>query len=498
MGELKINDLKHDEHNFNKHTEEGLELLQKSIEENKFGRSIIVDKNNNIIGGNGVVEVSKRLGKSKTIVVETEGDELVVVRRKDIDINTTKGRSLALADNAVAELNWNIEELQEATKTWGIVPEDWGIDMPKPEEPTAKEDNFVAAESKIESRCKIGDMWILGKHRLLCGDSTNAEDIKKLMGGERADLVFTDPPYGMKKEAEGVINDNLNYADLLEFNKKWIPLTFDALKDNGSWYCWGIIQPLMDIYSEILKKAEKIVFRNLIVWKKGAFGSGGGTGVGQDIQRSYFPETEFCLFYMKGEQGFNTNADNYFEGWEKIRTYLIEEKNKMGWNAEDIKNIIGVTTGTHYFSKSQWAFPTKEHYSALQNAAKQQAFNRQYEAFKREYEEIKREYYNTRAYFNNTHDMMTDVWEFGRSRGAERKECGGHATPKPIALCERGIKTSTREGEIVLDVFGGSGSTLIACEQLNRQCRMLELSPEYCDVIIQRWENYTGQKAVKQ
>ena len=93
--------------------------------------------------------------------------------------------------------------------------------------------------------------------------------------------------------------------------------------------------------------------------------------------------------------------------------------------------------------------------------------------------------------------MMTDVWDFQRVRGKERAECGGHATPKPLALCGRAIKSSSREGEIVLDTFGGSGSTMIACEQLGRKCRMMELDPHYCDVIIARWEKMTGKKARK-
>ena len=92
---------------------------------------------------------------------------------------------------------------------------------------------------------------------------------------------------------------------------------------------------------------------------------------------------------------------------------------------------------------------------------------------------------------------MNNVWHFGKTSGEERELCGGHATPKPIALCSRGIKSSSREGEIVLDLFGGSGSTLIACEQLNRKCYMMELDPKYCDVIIKRYENLTGKKAVK-
>jgi DNA modification methylase len=327
------------------------------------------------------------------------------------------------------------------------------------------------------------------------------------MDGVKADMVFTDPPYGMKKESEGVLNDNLNFDDLLEFNRKWIPLTFGALKDNGSWYCWGIDDPLMDIYSNILKpmiKEKKITFRNLITWRKGAFGSGGGTGVGQEIQRSYFPEDEKCLFVMCGVQGFNNNQDNYFEGWEPVRQYLAGEAEKVGLTPEKLKEICGVGMWSHWFSKSQFTFITEEHYKELQDYYNNDAFKKEYDAIKKEYDAIKKEYdaikkeyYATRAYFDNTHDMMTNVWDFGRVRGDERTECGGHATPKPIALCSRAIKSSSRDGEIVLDVFGGSGSTLIACEQLNRKCYMVELDPHYVDVIIQRFETLTGKKAEK-
>lgn len=133
---------------------------------------------------------------------------------------------------------------------------------------TANEDHNVA----------FGDVWILGRHVLKCGDSCSDLDVKDLMGGDLADMVFTDPPYGMGKEAEGVSNDNLNQSDLLAFNKIWIPISLNYLKQNGSWYCWGKDEPLMDIYSEIIKplkneRAErKITFCNLLTWDKGRGG----------------------------------------------------------------------------------------------------------------------------------------------------------------------------------------------------------------------------------
>ena len=214
---------------------------------------------------------------------------------------------------------------------------------------------------------------------------------------------------------------------------------------------------------------------------------------------------------MKGVQGFNTNADNYWEEWEPIRKYLEDSRNQMGWTDAEINRITGVTTcARHYFDKSQWIFPTREHYNALQKEAKRQmkgkdydAFKKDYDAFKKDYDALKKEWYSTRAYFNNTHnnsqedEIMTDVWRFPTTSIKERESVGNHATPKPLKLCSRAILSSSREQDNVIDVFGGSGSTLIACEQLNRNCYMMELDPYYCQVIINRWEKFTGKQATK-
>ena len=361
--------------------------------------------------------------------------------------------------------------------------------------------------AKITVTCECGhtaeyDESEIHSHRLMCGDSTKIDDVEKLMNGNKADMVFTDPPYGMKKECDGVANDNLNYDDLLEFNRQWIPLTFLSLKDNGSWYCWGIDEPLMDIYSHILKpmaKDNEISIQNYITWDKG-FGMG---QLSQEL-RSYAKVTEKCWFVIRGVQGYNKNSDNYFEGFEPIRKYLEEECDKCG-GRKIWKEMLQNGMGHHYFKKSQWAFPTKEAYGKMQaygqgkGAFKKdyEAFKKDYEALKKEYEALKKEFYATRAYFDNTHDNMNDVWHFSRTSQEERKDTGGHATPKPLELCARAIESSSRQGEKVLDVFGGSGSTLIACEQLGRDAYLMELEPKWVDVIIERWENFTGQKAVK-
>jgi hypothetical protein len=131
MNDLDIEKLKFDEHNFNLHTQDGMQKLERSVTDFGYGRSILLDKDDNIIGGNGVVETAKKMGLQKVRVVETDGDELIAVRRKDLSINSKEGRSLALADNAVAaaNLNWNKEELEKARTEWDVVPEDWGVKM---------------------------------------------------------------------------------------------------------------------------------------------------------------------------------------------------------------------------------------------------------------------------------------------------------------------------------------------------------------------------------
>ena len=463
-----------------------VEAVAASIEEFGFKVPIIIDSDNTIVAGHTRVKAARKLGMSAVPCIIAD------------DLTPEQIKAFRLADNKTAELaEWDFAKLETELAELANIEFDMSVfgfdlsDLGFEEEKEIIEDEVQEVDEENEPITKLGDIWQLGEHRLMCGDSTDAGTVAILMDGKKADLVFTDPPYGMNKEKDGVLNDNLNYDDLLEFNKQWIPLSFDALKENGSWYCWGIDEPLMDIYAFILKpiiNENKITFRNLITWDKGS-----AQGQLSSNCRMYPTADEKCLFVMCGVQGFNTNTDNYFDGWESVRFYLETEAKKAKIGAKEIKEICGVGMYGHWFTKSQWQLLTEEHYLKIQDYCKANGI----EAFKREYEEVKREYYATRAYFDNTHDNMNNVWHFGRTSGEERELTGGHATPKPIALCSRAIKSSSRGGEIVLDLFGGSGSTIIACEQLGRTCYMMELDPKYCDVIIKRWETLTGEKAVK-
>ena len=503
---VKVDEIKPYENNPRKNDDAVIKVMA-SIQRFGFKVPIILDnkENKEIVCGHTRWKAAKKLNMETVPCLFAE------------DLSEEEIRAFRLADNKVAEFaTWDLEMLElEIESLDEIDMSEFGFDSNEESKETEKEivEDEIPEEEEEQTRVKLGQIWKLGKHRLICGDSLNPKTLENLMGGERADMVFTDPPYGMKKEKDGVENDNLNFDDLLEFNKKWIPISFEYLKMNGSWYCWGIEEPLMDIYSNILKPMKKLVgeekltYRNLITWDKGS-----GQGQLSPDYRMYPLASEKCLFVMRGRQTYGDTMEDYWEGFEPIRQAFIKIKEDLKLSTQDVIEYAGATTCSHWFSKSQWEFPNDERFNSFVNnwereqiAKRPQESDRirqesdrirqEYDRIRQEYDRIRQEWYKTRAYFDNTHDNMNDVWHFLTTSGKERESAGGHATPKPIALCARAIKTSSREDEIVLDLFGGSGSTLIACEQLNRRCYMIELLPKWADVIIRRWENLTGKTA---
>ena len=183
--ETNIESLVPDNKNFNKGTEYGDRLMDESLRRFGLGRSILIDKNNRIIAGNKTAEKAADIGFTDVVVVEVDGNQLVAVKRKDIDIDSAKGRELALADNATGKANlaWDEELISAMAEKWDFEPGDWGVEIPDGEEesqPQGKEEQETGA---IEVRCKPGDIWQLGNHRLVCGDSIDLEQVKRLLGG---------------------------------------------------------------------------------------------------------------------------------------------------------------------------------------------------------------------------------------------------------------------------------------------------------------------------
>ena len=497
---IKIKDLKPYEKNAKLHPASQIAKIRDSILTFGYNDPIAISETNEIIEGHGRLEALKQINSDPE-------REIKVIRLTGMTQDQIKAYRIAHNKiNMITEFDLEIlkEEFHELEDTEFF--HDTGFDSSEITEIWDEKQEVV--EDKVEvdayeraknkTKIKLGEIYQLGEHRLMCGDSTNETDVTRLMHNQKADMVFTDPPYGMKKENEGILNDNLNYVDLLEFNKKWIKLSFEYLKEDNSWYCWGTPEPLMDIYSVILKpliRENKVTFRNLITWDKG-----NGQGQLAEEFRMYPIADEKCLFVMTGVQGFNTNSDNYWEGWEPLRTYLEAERKKAGWDIPTMKRIAGHSDifRDHWTGKSQWNFLTEEVYLKLQEGSNGDCFKRSYSELKEEYnllkqefDVVKQEFYSTRAYFNNTHDNMNNVWHF------KRDIKNPHATPKPIELCARAINSSSRKEELILDLFGGSGSTLITCEQLSRTCFMMELDPIYCQIIIDRWEKLTGKEAIK-
>ena len=310
------------------------------------------------------------------------------------------------------------------------------------------------------------------------------------MAGQKAALLHADPPYGMGKEGDGVANDNLYKEKLDAFQMDWWACFRTFLEDNASAYIWGNAPDLWRLwYSGGLSSEERVTIRNEIVWKKP-----GGFGISSAEMRGYPPQTERCIFFIIGEQGFNDNADNYWEGWEPVRSWLDGQRKSSGLTTAQCNQICGKQNMTQAaFTKGGFRLILKEDYAALCEATGGKYFKREYDDLKREYDDLKREFYAGRAYFDNTHENMTDVWEFGRVTGEDRF---GHATPKPVAMMERVMRSSLPKDGICVEPFGGSGSTLMGAEKTGRICYTMELQAKYCDVIIKRWQDFTGQQAV--
>lgn len=392
---MQLSDIKFDKHNYRKHSAENQKLIKKSLEETGFGRSVLIDSENCLIAGNGVVSQLPKNTKIK--VVETDGTEMVVVKRTDLKTADRKRKELARNDNATANnVEWEQEELKQDFSLDELKA--WGIEELPAIETELEEVQEDEVPEQVETKCKRGDIWQLGEHRLMCGDSTVITEVEKLMNGEKADLLFTDPPYGVsyEKKTKEVLksksytkiqNDDLTLDQFQDFLYDVFTNAFSCLKDTASYYvfsCQGGDQEMM----MMMMRQAGIPCRHQIIWVKDA-----------------------PVFSM-GRLDYDYKHEPILYGWVKKHD------------------------------------------------------------FQRKGEQDK------------------SVWEYKRTANKL------HPTMKPVELIANALLNSTKSNENVLDLFGGSGSTLIACEQLNRKCFMMELDEHYCDVIIQRWENLTGKKAV--
>jgi len=268
---LKITDLTPDDKNFNKGSEFGNSLIEKSFRKFGAGRSILIDKNNRIIAGNKSIENAAALGMDDIEVIESDGTKIIAVKRTDIDLDSEIGREMALADNASAKANIVFDaELIEAEVGEAVAVE-WGIELEK-EIPIAEEDDFDVP-NEIQTDIVLGDLFEIGEHRLLCGSSTNADDVVKLMNGNKANMVFTDPPYGVSYVG-GVIHGNKintnHKRDMLKNDEIDVYADFISLLplviDNGALYIFYATRNSYELFKPL--KENGIDIMAVLAWIK--------------------------------------------------------------------------------------------------------------------------------------------------------------------------------------------------------------------------------------
>lgn len=376
-----IADLTPDPANANRGTKRGLGLLDNSLRQYGAGRSILADKHGVVIAGNKTLERAADIGLPVR-VVETDGTELVVVQRTDLDIDSKQGRELAYADNRVGQvdLDWNPDQLLadvnagiDLANLFGaddldaILRDAAGYNTPA-DDPGA--DDSRAAELQAKWKTELGQLWAIGRHRLLCGDCTVRENVERVMGGEKAGAVVTDPPYGINRE--GIENDD--------------PEGLRALFDG----CMAVL-PVTD--------AVVIAFQSPRLFP-----------VWLDAIRSAGQSFERALWMHKA----NDSTTFPWRGWLMVGEIIVVSS-------------IG---------KGAWKLPA-------------------------EYK----------------HDCY--VVELGKQKELD----GLHTTPKPPEVVTNLIDNTVG---IVYEPFCGSGTTIVACERLGRQCRAIEISAAYVGVTLER------------
>lgn len=305
---------------------------------------------------------------------------------------------------------------------------------------------------------------------LLHGDCL---ELMKDIPDKSVDLILTDPPYNIGKAKWDKIP---NY---IEWCGKWFIECQRVLKDNGSFYWWQNDMVQIAQLMEWLRNNSGFVFNSFIVWDKGDFRalSWKNPREGSNL-RSWFNVCEYCLSYtLQDAYGLN----HYLMQEEKllpVQKYLLEERRKTGLSNSEIKELLGQNT-VHYFSlkASHWRMPSQENYKILQSTG---FFGRDYQSLFSEYIEIK-ETGRKGRYTHNLDTNHNNVW-----RSQERNNGKQHPTQKPNDLMERIIKTSSNQGDTVLDLFMGSGSTGVACKNLNRNFIGIELDDKYFEIARRR------------
>lgn len=479
------------------HSEEQVEKIAKSIEEFGFTNPVLIDDSNGIIAGHGRTMAAKLLGLESVPCIRLS------------HLTDEQRRAYVIADNKLADdAGWDEELL--ALELGELNGAGYDLSLTGFEESELAElviteieessgltdDDAVPDSQTIDVISRRGDIWELGDHRVMCGDSCDDDDVRDLMNGETALLIHADPPYGMGKQSDGVLNDNLYKEKLDDFQMLWWNAFRQYTAANGSAYIWGNAPDLWRFWYTRLQNTETIELRNHITWDKKSI-----AGMKSGLMTQFPVATEHCLFMQLGKQFIgNINADDFPEEWVPLLDYLSGEAEAVGLTSKVLRELCGVQMFSHWFTRSQFSLISEKHYVVLQETYDGN-FKRSWADLKSEWDKLKgrgRDVINGqlaegRSYFDNTHEVMRDVWEFPRVVGEERHN---HATPKPVAMMVRVMKSSLPPKGLCIEPFGGSGSTLMGAEKSGRRCFTMELQELYVDIIVRRWQEYTGKKAI--
>lgn len=378
--EVAVADLRPYDRNAKTHGADQVDKIAESIREFGFISPCLIDKELNIIAGHGRVMAAKKLGMETVPCVFIEG------------LTEAQRRAYILADNRLTELGgWDMELVQ--SELLELKDMDFNIDLTgfELEQESVEIVETDIPEPPAEPTTKRGYIYILGRHRLMCGDSTSQEDVRRLMNGMSADMLLTDPPYnveytGKTKDALTIQNDKQGDDQFRAFLTDAFTAAAEVMKPGAVFYIWHADSEGFNFRYACM--AANLTVKQCLIWNKNSMVLGR-----QDYQWKHEP----CLY-----------------GWKEGASHL-------------------------------WASDRKQ----------------------------------------------TTVLDFDRpNRNAE------HPTMKPVALFDYQMQNNTKGGDIVLDLFGGSGTTIIAAEQNGRCGYAMELDPKYCDVIVKRWEDLTGEKAV--
>ena len=266
-----ISDLKFDRKNFNKHTEYGMSLLEKSLRDNGAGRSILIDKDGNIIAGNGIIEAAGNIGLEDVQIVKSDGKKIIAVQRTDVSIDSKQGREMALADNATAaaDLSWDNDTITEVSEKFGFDPGDWISDWNKDTDTEVEEDEAPEVNESEPAKSELGKVYQLGNHRLMCGDSTDKKDVEKLMDGQKADLILTDPPYNVDYEGGTglkIQNDKMEDTKFHDFLVNAFLCMDMAAKSGAAFYIWHADSEGYNFRSACKEVGWQV--RECLIWNK--------------------------------------------------------------------------------------------------------------------------------------------------------------------------------------------------------------------------------------